>query len=143
MVPAFDAEGQMRSVRAWRISEGDTPKRLPPGGHRVSGLVLADAGALAMLQRERAPRRIIVVEGEPNLLTWATWLARNGSGAELAVLGLFSGSWTAEIAASVPGGAAVFIRTDHDAAGDTYGAAVNETLGQRCDVRRLRVSEGA
>jgi hypothetical protein len=142
LVPAFDADGRMRSLRAWRIIDGDTPKRLPPAGYRLAGLVLADATALTMLRRERPAHEIVVVEGEPNLLTWATWLHRQDPAREVAVFGLFSGGWTAEVAERIPDGAVVNIRTDHDEAGEKYAAVINQTLGHRCEVRRLSMPGG-
>lgn len=45
VLPVVDASGSIRSVRAWRVVEGESPKRLPPAGHRASGLVLSSTAA--------------------------------------------------------------------------------------------------
>ena len=105
IVPMFDAEGSMRLVRAWRVGGGDGPKRLPPSGHRASGLVMADNAGRSLLGSAQwqpgTDGSVLIVEGEPDFLTWAT---RFSDGAETvpAVLGITSGSWTSEIAARIP-----------------------------------------
>jgi len=131
IVRAWDSSGALRSVRAWRAIDGDSPKRLPPAGKRAAGLVQANRLAVAMLRREACPRRLIIVEGEPDFVTWATR-------AQDAVIGIGSGSWTAEHAASVPIGTEVIVRTHCDPAGDRYAAHVIETLGEQRQVWRLR-----
>lgn len=135
IMPVFDAIGVMRSVRAWRVVDGETPKRLPPTGHKAAGLVLADDVALGMLRGTYAPRRVLILEGEPDFLTWA---ARPATGEVTAMLGVVSGAWSAELAARVPSGARVIVRTHHDATGDKYAATINETLRDRCTVLRSK-----
>jgi hypothetical protein len=141
LVPAFDDRGAMRSVRASRIEgEEDTPKRLPPSGHRAGGLVLADPLARLVLAGEEreawpTPLRIIVCEGEPDFLTWATRFSNADQDAP-AVIGVLGGAWTAEHAARIPDGAEVLIDTHHDEAGDRYGAEVWRSLSARCTVTR-------
>lgn len=141
LVPAFDDKGVMQSVRAIRIEgEKDTPKRLPPSGHRAGGLVLADSLARLVLAGEdhasrSSPLRIIVCEGEPDFLTWATRFSDADQDAP-AVVGVLGGAWTAEHAARIPDGAEVLIDTHHDEAGERYGAEVWRTLAGRCTVTR-------
>ena len=126
----FDAVGRPRSVRAWRITDGDTPKRLPPGGYRASELVLANHAAWEMLSgRDTEPRTIVVVEGEPDFLTHATRTYD-------AVVGLMSGSWSSKFADAVPSGSEVVVRTHHDSAGDRYARIVTNSLAVRCAVWR-------
>lgn len=132
VLAVFDAAGTMRSLRAWRVIEGDSPKRLPPTGHKAGGLVLANDIALGMLRGTYAPRRVLIVEGEPDFLTWATRCVELVT----ATIGIGSGSWTNELAARVPDGARVIVRTDHDKAGNGYAEAINETLRDRCKVLR-------
>lgn len=132
ILPAFDALGVMRSVRAWRVVDGDTPKRLPPTGHKAAGLVLADDIALGMLRGTYAPKRVLIVEGEPDFLTWATRPIEEVT----AILGVVSGAWSDELAARVPSIARVIVRTHHDASGDRYAEAINVTLRDRCTVLR-------
>lgn len=129
-LPAWDAWGQMRSVRAWRVCDGDTPKRLPPGGCKAAELVQANVLAVKMLRRWASPLRLVIVEGEPDFLTWATV-----TGA--AVVGVGSGSWTEEHARRVPPRTEVVVRTHADRAGEKYAEHIAETLKDRCPVWRM------
>lgn len=134
VVPVYDAQGEMRSVRGWRTTSG-APKRLPPAGFKCGGLVLADARGVAMLRGELEPPRVLVVEGEPDFLSWVTALV--GNDLAPAVLGLpGAGAWSSEIAERFPDGVEVIVRTHHDEAGEKYATAVNEALGARCRVIR-------
>lgn len=135
LLPAYDAGGRMRSVRAWRVREGDSPKRLPPGGHKASELVQANMRGVMMLRRQLCPLRLYIVEGEPDALTASTTFARNE-----AVLGIGSGSWTDDFARAVPIGTEVVVATHADRAGDKYAEHVLETLGNRCPARRWRMT---
>lgn len=129
LLPVYDSEGIQQSVRAWRIRSGDTPKRLPPSGHKANGLVLANHLAVGILQGNREPQRIIISEGESDYLTWA---AR----ASVAVIGIYSGSWSAELAKRIPLGSDVIVRTDLDEAGERYAKQIISTLMGRCELRR-------
>jgi len=139
IMPVADAHGAMRSVRAIRVMDCDLPKRLPPAGHRASGLVLADAGARLVLARRLAdlpsPVRIVVVEGEPDYLTWATRFSDADEDAPV-VIGVVSGAWTPEIAARIPDDSRVAVWTHHDPAGDRYAADIAGTLGMRVQLWR-------
>ena len=134
IVPAYDATGVLRSVRAWRVVDGETPKRLPPGGCRASELVLADAFGLAMLRGHRQPERVIVAEGEPNAITWMVRLNEP----DTATIGIWSGSWSASLAERFPIGAHVIVRTDRDQAGDRYYNEIRNGLRRRCFVSRSK-----
>lgn len=134
VLPVFDCDGQWRSVRAIQVDARhapDAPKRLPPGGYSAVGLVLATPAAVNMLRGAHAPERIIIVEGEPDFLTWAS------RGSEHAVLGVFSGSWSGQFAKKIQDGATVVLRVHRDDAGDKYAAEVARTLANR-EVRLLR-----
>jgi hypothetical protein len=132
IVPMFDASGVLRTVRGWRVIENDLPKRLPPSGCKASAVVMADEWGRAMLAATRAPERIVIAEGEPDALTWMTRLNEPRT----AVLGIVSGSWCKEIAASFPVGARVDVWTDHDEAGDRYANEIVLGLRRRCFVYR-------
>jgi len=161
--PVYDATGALASLRArWchLLAREDAPAEQldrPPayfpavksaaaaaGPGSASGLVLAD-GLLCQLLRtgerpqwwpEATPLRIVVVEGEPDFLTWA---ARHGDAAETApaVLGLWSGAWTSALAARIPTGSRILLRTDLDASGHQYATRVARDLADRCELRRL------
>lgn len=139
IVECFDAHGVARSVRGCRVTDGDSPKRLPPAGCRASGLVLADAMGQEMLAHgwplwAGAPR-VVIVEGEPDFLTMACELELLETPPH-AVLGIWSGSWSADIAARIPDGAKVAVWTDADEAGEKYAAAIRGSLEPRCKVIR-------
>lgn len=143
VLPVVDHHGDVRSLRAWRIVDGESPKRLPPAGYRASGLVLACPFARAMLAGNLEglpmPLRIVVVEGEPDFLTWATRFSDADESAPV-VLGVLSGSWTSELASRIPDGARIVIRTHADAAGLRYATQVARTLSGRCSVLRPTAS---
>ncbi len=130
LCPTYDASGELRSVKAWRIRSGETPKRLPPAGHRGTGLVLANPAAVRMLKGEKSPIQLVISEGESDYLTWCTRIVEP-------VLGVFSGSWSTEFAARVPLGSEVIVRTDMDQAGEKYAQGIIASLKGRCLLRRL------
>lgn len=133
VVRAWSSTGCLASVRAWRVRDGATPKRLPPSGHKAAELVQANRLAWSMLAGRACPMRLMVVEGEPDFLVAATTFGRDD-----AVIGIGSGSWTADFACRVPTGTRVYVATHADAAGDRYAAAVIESLGDRCPTWRWR-----
>lgn len=124
ILPVYDVHGQHRSVRAWRVRDGDTPKRLPPSGRKAAALVLANSDALMWLQHSEdlpyvAPTmKLIVTEGEPDFLVRAT------TNRYEAVIGLMSGSWHQGFADKIPTGSEVDVVTHRDAAGDRYAKEV-------------------
>lgn len=138
IVAMFDASGALRGVRAWRIADGDGPKRLPPYGHKASELVMADAFGLAWLRGQREPKRIVITEGEPDWLTWSTRL----NDPSTATIGIVSGSWHRALAHRVPIGCRVDVRTHLDQAGDRYAAEIETSLRRRTPAI-YRVSEAA
>ena len=145
LVPLWDARGRLASVRARFVGKG---KAVAPTGFAVRGLVMADATARAMLEDGlRGPARAVVItEGEPDYLTWASAVKHADphlvAPSDAAVLGIFSGSWTEELAARIPSGCTVHIRTDDDDTGNKYAAAVHKTLAGRCTVYRAEARDG-
>ncbi len=145
LLPVYDAEGTLTSLRARRIEgsgEGD-PKTAPPSGYAAGGLVMLDPLARLVLQTGgwpwTSPRRLLLVaEGEPDFLTWAT---QGGTGVLVdAVVGLGgSGAWTRTLAERIPNGSTVVIWTDADDAGDRYAEMIAASLAGRCTVRESDV----
>ncbi len=131
----YDAAGALRSVRAWRV-EGDAPaKRLPPAGHRATGLVMANRHALELLTGERStPRVVVVCEGEPD------WVSCSVTWPTVAVIGIISGSWSDDFARRIPHGSEVVVRTHNDQAGDKYADEVIKTVKARAVVRRTEAA---
>lgn len=130
VVPVWDSKGAMRSVRGCRVTQGDSPKRLPPAGRRASELMLANGKAVSVLRGvDKEPQRILFCEGEPDYLTLATKT-------DLPVFGVLNGAWTRDFAARVPKGSEVIVWTHADPAGDRYAAQVIESLSAKCIVWR-------
>jgi hypothetical protein len=146
ILPAYAADGRVGSLRARWVHPGrphSAPKSAAPVGEGAArGFVLANEAARHLLTPE-APRgsavRLVITEGEPDFLTWAT----APSAPSLAIFGIWSGSWTPEIAARVPSGSEVIVRVDNDPAGDRYARAIWESLGHRCRVLRRVPPESA
>ena len=124
IMPVRDDAGVIRSVRAGRVREGDSPKRLPPGGHKAAGLVLADELGAAWLAGTATPARVLVVEGEPDLLAACQWKMS----VPTARIGILSGSWTPAIARRCRPGMPVLAWTHRDAAGDKYADEIARSL---------------
>lgn len=169
-VPLYDAAGRLASLHGRCVTlpaerpaplylvPADRPaldvvkpwKGRAPAGFAVAGLVMADALGRELLTTGRRPAwwpaevpfRVVVAEGEPDFLTWATRWADSAEDAP-AVLGVVAGSWTAELAARIPDGARVIVRTHADKDGDKYAANIRATLAGRCEVRRPRRDGGA
>jgi hypothetical protein len=136
LVLLFDAAGLIRSVLARRVVDGDRRyKSWAPRGFERRGLVMADASARALLRGETPARelRVVIAEGEPSWLAWAT-ACPAPDGSELAVFGIVSGSWTPDIAARIPDGATVVIATDvgdESGQGDKYADQIKRSFGRR------------
>jgi hypothetical protein len=135
LVRVWDADGICRSVRAWRVCDGTTPKRLPPAGFKAAGLVLANATGVRMLRGESGLVKVLVAEGEPDTLTWSTLAPSQ------AVIGILSGSWSEAFAARIPYGSELVIRTHLDAAGEKYAREIARTACSRAQVYRLSPTE--
>lgn len=146
VVPMYDAGGRLASLHARYI--GDEPRDLPPkglspAGGRIAGTVMADALGRLLLRADAAPawwteRVVLVEEGVPDFLTVATHYGDHENAP--AVLGVLAGSWTRAIAARIPDGCRVVVRTHTDAAGAKYAAAIGSSLIGRCEVFRPEVN---
>lgn len=130
IIPAYDSDGAMRSIRGWQIDGLASKKRVAAVGVRANDLVMANSHGVAMLRGDRTDRRVLVVEGEPD------YMAASIKWHDYVVLGLYSGSWNNYFASRVPTDATVIVATDHDGAGHKYAAEVIESLQDRCEVWR-------
>jgi hypothetical protein len=119
----------MRSVRACRVVDGTTPKRLPPKDCRARGLVMANLAGFQLLKRASPAQvsRVLIAEGEPDWLTLATVQPE-----DVPVLGIVSGSWSDEFADTIPAGADVVIYTDPDPQGERYAQKISASVGDKC-----------
>jgi hypothetical protein len=136
IVRMFDHAGELRSVRARRVVEADTPKALPACG-RASGVVMMNREAWKLFARGVRPTRLVVAEGEPDWLSCCTV-----AGAGIAVAGIESGGWTDDFAARIPDGLETVLRTHNDRAGDLYAGAIARSLESRTSLRRVRPGVG-
>lgn len=146
IIPCFDAAGTMRSFRA-RWIESEAPplgKAIPPSGYEARGLVMANLPGLWLLRFGKWPdtattrnRQLWIVEGEPDTLTIAD-LIRTTKDDQRAVWGLYNGSWTAELAARVPGDTDVVLGIHDDPAGRVYTDKVDRSLHGRVCLRQHR-----
>lgn len=135
LLPVRDAQGAVRSVRAWRVTDGDTPKRLPPGGHRITGLVLACPLAQAWLAGTKRPDRLLIAEGEPDFLAVATQRLSRPH----ARIAVWSGAWSPAFSQRCHAGLDVLVFTDRDAAGDRYAMEIEQSIAPRgCRIRRWK-----
>lgn len=142
IVRAYEADADNPGLLRWasvharnvRPNCGAGDKAAWPGGCNAGGLVLAtglDPAAHGLPLVELA-------EGVPDWLRLAVERAKLPKGG--AVLGIWSGSVTAELAALVPGDWTVAIRTHADAAGDKYAQRLAELLAPRgCKLKRQRM----
>lgn len=138
IMPMYDATGAIVTVRARRLDGKHPIKTAAAAGYRAGGCAMADPLARLVLAGKVpswwTARTIIVNEGEPDFLTAATHYGDDE--AAPAVLGIVSSSWSTEIAARVPDGCRVVIRTHHDEPGAKYARQVAASLRGRCELRR-------
>jgi hypothetical protein len=135
LLPTWGPDGRMESLRARSIDPdcppGEKAAAAAAGAGSASGMLLADAVGRELLATGGAPSWwpagkplvVVVTEGESDFLVWAT---RYGEAADdaPAVLGLWSGSWTNDVAARIPAGSRVAVRTDSDDTGEHYAWSV-------------------
>ena len=139
IVPLFDARGSLVSLHARSLASDAEPKGLSPAGHSSAGLVMADAFALDLLAHgipawwgEGEAPTVVIAEGVPDFLTDASVF---GEWERVpATLGVISGAWSADVAARIPDGCRVVIRTHDDKAGHRYREQIGESLHARCRV---------
>ncbi len=74
---------------------------------------------------------IIIAEGGPDYLTWCCNFGDTGF---VAVFGIVGGSWSPEIAARIPPGSNVAIRTHDDPTGEAFRDLIYPTLRDTCRV---------
>jgi hypothetical protein len=122
VVRHFAPDGAIRALRAWRVAENDTPKRLPPAGCKSAGLVLANRLGHGLLMGNGAPV-LVIVEGEPDWLA-ATLAAPGG----FAVWGIGSGSWSESLTEAAKRARRIVVATHPDAAGDRYASQVTGAI---------------
>ena len=135
----WDHTGENVSLRARCVDPSVIPKSLVPSGFSVKGLVLSDPLGLQLLSGTVPewwePHEVVISEGE---VDWATWASRQPEVDPQgpACFGVEAGSWSQDVADRIPDGAAVVLRTHHDAPRERYAEQVAETLRGRCRLFR-------
>ena len=135
LVPTFDHLGALRSVRAREIivrpgelGGGGHLKSIAPTGVSTGGLFMADSTLIDLLRNpgvEDGNHRaeLLVVEGEPDFLTWAIQNEVVHRG-RYAVMGVYSGAWNKEVVSRLPKGFDVVVRTHDDPGGERLAAQI-------------------
>jgi hypothetical protein len=146
VLPAYDATGVLRSLRARRVTPGEGPKGVAPAGYSPAGLVLACGIGRRLLEQggvagPNGGPDVVIAEGEPDWLTWASRIS-DANETPSATLGVFAGAWTPAHAARIPAGARVVVRTHHDNTGDAYADFIVATFAERCRVFRSQPQGG-
>lgn len=168
VLPLVDVHGALRSVLARDVTERHREKKsLSPSGHARAGFFMRDPAARLALWPERvdepvaqlagaerwyddAPeRRFVIVEGEKKYLQHAT-LASDAAQHAPATIGIFSGSWTDELAALIPDGWVVRLALDPDGSAEgkspsgglLYATKILRSLEQRHRTGLVRVRWG-
>jgi hypothetical protein len=139
IVPLCDALGELRSVHARSLRPSAEPKGLSPVGHTSAGLIMACPFARLLLGqgipawwRHSEPPTSIVLEGVPDYLTVACHYGEWECAP--ATIGVISGAWSKEVAARIPDGCRVVVRTHSDEAGMKYRREIAQSLCSRCSV---------
>lgn len=134
LFPLIDVDGQVRSVAARRMHDGDKPKSMGPKGHRRSGLVFACQPLRLHLRGKRASSatHLVFVEGEKK------HALRSLAGDGALVVGVESGGLTPEFMERMPKSLErISILTDADTGGVKHANSIYNvmtTAQKRLDV---------
>ena len=148
IVPMYDSRGRLGALQA-RATRALDPKSVNPIGGSPHGTVMACPLARLWLAggflgdgtpaTELVARvGLVLAEGVPDFLTWATRLSDAREDAP-ATVGIVAGSWTPEFASRVPDRCCVTVATHPDAQGDKYAEMILDTLAERVRAGAVRV----
>ena len=150
IIPMYGPTGMLETLHARALAPRDPKgrdKAASPKGAQVAGSIMANGNGVALLGREQVKETsaarsktytlttkttILIAEGVPDFLTWATHYSDDESAP--VVLGIISGSWSDAIAERVPDDSRVLIRTHADKAGHKYAHRIRDSLRDRCQV---------
>lgn len=139
VVALRNLRGGIESVIGRAVTDGTRLKSTSAKGSRRGLPMLCSLAELAItggtlrdlgIQRWR-DLTVVIAEGEIDFLTWTAKRLE-----AVAVVGIVAGTWTDDLAAAIPTGVRVVIRTDPDAAGDRFATTVAESLGIRVTLLR-------
>lgn len=141
-LPLVNVKGELTSLKLRTVEKREQARGpwvpwlqhaedFKPGA--IKRLVFACPVARAMLRGEGRPEQVVITEGGPAWLAWASHRSREG----VAVFGVFGGAWSAGIAQALPPSACVTIDTDDDGAGLTYAKKIETTIREHQPRARL------
>lgn len=136
LLPCYASDGALVGLKARLVRKG-APKSTCGTDVTTRGAVLANPAAAALLAGEGAAERVLVVEGEPDLLTAALLAAELAP--DVAVFGVWQGAWT-DHGNALGAHHRVLLATDNNPAGDKFADAICRTLP--CPSRRWRCEPG-
>lgn len=134
LVPLYGPSGELVGVQGRRV-DSERPKSVAAAGVRRVG-VYADPTGIALLRWGQRPAwwlgsSVVIAEGEPDFLSWATRYPDPEVTEAPAVFGFpGSGAWTEAESARLPAGLSVAIRAHRDDAGLKYSARIAKSLPQ-------------
>ncbi len=136
LLPTYDHKGGEVGARLWQ--QGGA--RLAPSadtGLATTGAVLLNGVGVAWWRDGETPEAVLICEGEPDWLT--ACIIAPASGLRVAVIGIYSGAWSAEMGArfaELGEGARVGILCDRDKAGERYAATIRQSLPAHVEAYR-------
>jgi len=140
ILPTRNHTGQIVGARLWTM-EGVRLAPRADSGLATTGAVLCNrVAANWLLRTSRVPTCLIIAEGEPDFVACclvAENMMQKHPGHPYAVMGIYSGAWTAELgerACEVTGG--VLIATDRDKAGEGYAGKIRASIRGAVEVNR-------
>jgi len=140
ILPTRNHTGQIVGARLW-TQEGVRLAPRADSGLATTGAVLCNrVAANWLLRTSRVPTCLIIAEGEPDFVACclvAENMMQKHPGHPYAVMGIYSGAWTAELgerACEVTGG--VLIATDRDKAGEGYAGKIRASIRGAVEVNR-------
>jgi len=145
IVPLYDWQGRMRSVIGRSLERQPRVKSSGAKGFQRRGLVMAGTYGLEMLRvgpmahmHRLEQFRLSVYEGEVSFLRGISQAPYDcvieedyRPAAFRGALGIFSGSFTRDVASRVPSGSVVVLRTDDDEPGRKYAEQIQASIGTR------------
>ncbi len=134
LIPLYGPSGELVGVQGRRV-DSERPKSVAAAGVRRVG-VYADSTGIALLRWGARPAwwqgsAVVIAEGEPDYLTWATRYPDHETTEAPAVFGFpGAGAWTEAESARLPAGLTVAIRAHRDEAGSKYSSRIAKSLPQ-------------
>jgi len=137
LVPLYDTSGAISALyaRSLRPLGNRSGRRSLPAVSGAGCFVMANRPALGLLRTASWPAKsewnsVLVVGGAVDFLDWATSVHVE----PIPVLGLVPGSWSPAMAARIPNGSRVILRTHKNPIAGRYAHQLAASLHERCEV---------